>query len=837
MTGRKASGGTPCTLRKGAPIITLGKNWTERLAAGDSVGCSGARCHRPLSRQLCASQRSMRTLEDSSGTVLHRLIQEQLRYGNLTETRTLLAIQQQALRGGAGTGGTGSPQASLEILAPEDSQVLQQATRQEPQGQEHQGGENHLAENTLYRLCPQPSKGEELPTYEEAKAHSQYYAAQQAGTRPHAGDRDPRGAPGGSRRQDEALRELRHGHVRSLSERLLQLSLERNGARAPSHMSSSHSFPQLARNQQGPPLRGPPAEGPESRGPPPQYPHVVLAHETTTAVTDPRYRARGSPHFQHAEVRILQAQVPPVFLQQQQQYQYLQQSQEHPPPPHPAALGHGPLSSLSPPAVEGPVSAQASSATSGSAHLAQMEAVLRENARLQRDNERLQRELESSAEKAGRIEKLESEIQRLSEAHESLTRASSKREALEKTMRNKMDSEMRRLQDFNRDLRERLESANRRLASKTQEAQAGSQDMVAKLLAQSYEQQQEQEKLEREMALLRGAIEDQRRRAELLEQALGNAQGRAARAEEELRKKQAYVEKVERLQQALGQLQAACEKREQLELRLRTRLEQELKALRAQQRQAGAPGGSSGSGGSPELSALRLSEQLREKEEQILALEADMTKWEQKYLEERAMRQFAMDAAATAAAQRDTTLIRHSPQPSPSSSFNEGLLTGGHRHQEMESRLKVLHAQILEKDAVIKVLQQRSRRDPGKAIQGSLRPAKSVPSVFAAAAAGTQGWQGLSSSERQTADAPARLTTDRAPTEEPVVTAPPAAHAKHGSRDGSTQTEGPPDSTSTCLPPEPDSLLGCSSSQRAASLDSVATSRVQDLSDMVEILI
>ena len=46
-----------------------------------------------------------------------------------------------------------------------------------------------------------------------------------------------------------------------------------------------------------------------------------------------------------------------------------------------------------------------------------------------------------------------------------------------------------------------------------------------------YEQQQEQEKLEREMALLRGAIEDQRRRAELLEQALSNAQGRAARAE------------------------------------------------------------------------------------------------------------------------------------------------------------------------------------------------------------------------------------------------------------------------------------------------------------------
>ena len=43
---------------------------------------------------------------------------------------------------------------------------------------------------------------------------------------------------------------------------------------------------------------------------------------------------------------------------------------------------------------------------------------------------------------------------------------------------------------------------------------------------------------------------------------------------------------------------------------------------------------------------------LREKEERILALEADMTKWEQKYLEEKVMRHFALDAAATVAAQR-----------------------------------------------------------------------------------------------------------------------------------------------------------------------------------------
>lgn len=53
-----------------------------------------------------------------------------------------------------------------------------------------------------------------------------------------------------------------------------------------------------------------------------------------------------------------------------------------------------------------------------------------------------------------------------------------------------------------------------------------------------------------------------------------------------------------------------------------------------------------------DLNVSSLHQQLREREEQVLALEADITRWEQKYLEESMMRQFAMDAAATAAAQR-----------------------------------------------------------------------------------------------------------------------------------------------------------------------------------------
>lgn len=48
---------------------------------------------------------------------------------------------------------------------------------------------------------------------------------------------------------------------------------------------------------------------------------------------------------------------------------------------------------------------------------------------------------------------MENEIQIVSEAYENLAKSSSKREALEKTMRNKLELEVRRLHDFNRDLR------------------------------------------------------------------------------------------------------------------------------------------------------------------------------------------------------------------------------------------------------------------------------------------------------------------------------------------------------------------------------------------------
>ncbi|KAM4604977.1 angiomotin-like 2b isoform 1-T2 [Polymixia lowei] len=630
----------------------------------------------------------MSSTEEPSGTVLHRLIQEQLRYGNPTDTRTLLAIQQQALRGGSGSNsgpGSGgeasrSPRSSLESLTQEDAQFPQLSARQEPQGQEHQGDYQHSESSyQLYQL-----HGEELPTYEQAKAHSQYLASHwvptaqvvagplkqlHEGIHLHEGDFH----------EEADLMEVKRSHARSLSERLMQMSLERNdaGAKAEAMKTSSHSYPELAYYApQGPQSTG---LNQDKRCPPPEYSAPI--------------QGQGFIPHQVQEPQLLQT----------QQHRYTQ-------PGQPSEMScYNSFTSLPPAGLEEPN---------------HIELLLMEN-------ERLRQELEAHREKTSRIQKLEQEIQRISEAYEILMQGSSKRENLEQTLRRRLVAEIRRLQDFNRDLRENLENARTHVAKEV-EAADHNQHIMAKLLEQNEEQNFERERVERELQRLRATAEEQGLRAEQLEEALEAARGRGRQLEEELRRKRAYVEKVERLQSALAQLQATCEKRESLEMRLRTRLEQELRSLRAQQRQSQPPGVTVGS----------LHERLREREERILALEADMVRWEQKYLEESTMRQFAMEVAATAAAQRDTTIINHSPCHSSNNSFNEDLPAADYRNQEMENRIRALYAQILEKDAVIKILHQRLHQDQGrkdgqclrnnllkKEAGLPLRPASSTPSI------------------------------------------------------------------------------------------------------------
>ncbi|XP_043338650.1 angiomotin-like protein 1 isoform X1 [Cervus canadensis] len=798
----------------------------------------------------------MRGSEDAAaGTVLQRLIQEQLRYGTPTENMNLLAIQHQAT-GSAGPAHPANSFSSTENLAQEDPPMVYQSARQEPQGQEHQV-DNAVMEKQVRSAQPQQNN-EELPTYEEAKAQSQFFRGQQPPPPP------PQQQPGavghgyymaggasqkartegrptvsransGQAHKDEALKELKQGHVRSLSERIMQLSLERNGAKQ--HLPGPGNGKAFKAGG-GPSPAQPAPKMLDPRGPPPEYPfkakqmvspvsktqeHGLFYSDQHPGLLHEMVKPYPAPQPARTEVAVLRYQPPPEYgvTSRPCQLPFPSTAQQHSPVSSQNSSVSGPLHSvplpLAAPMALGavpPPPAASPSQQLGPDAFAIVERAQQMVEILTEENRVLHQELQGYYDNADKLHKFEKELQRISEAYESLVKSTTKRESLDKAMRNKLEGEIRRLHDFNRDLRDRLETANRQLSSREYD---GHEDRAAEGLyaSQNKEFLKEKEKLEMELAAVRTASEDHRRHIEILDQALSNAQARVIKLEEELREKQAYVEKVEKLQQALTQLQSACEKREQMERRLRTWLERELDALRTQQKH-----GNSQPASLPEYNAPALMELVREKEERILALEADMTKWEQKYVEESAIRHFAMSAAATAAAERDTTIVNHSRNGSYGESSleahiwqeEEEVVQATRRCQDMEYTIKNLHAKIIEKDAMIKVLQQRSRKDAGKTDSSSLRPARSVPSI--AAATGTHSRQTSLTSSQLAEERKEEKTwkgsiglllgkehhdhasTPVLPTPSAAALSPPApgtsagsAHAKTGSKDSSTQTD------------------------------------------------
>ncbi|KAM7085641.1 angiomotin-like protein 1 isoform 2-T2 [Molossus nigricans] len=803
---------------------------------------------------LRISEVEMRGSEDAAaGTVLQRLIQEQLRYGTPTENMNLLAIQHQAT-GSAGPAHPTNNFSSTENLAQEDPQMVYQSARQEPQGQEHQV-DNTVMEKQVRSTQPQQNN-EELPTYEEAKAQSQFFRGQQQqqqqqqqGAVGHgyymAGGTSQKSrtegrptvnrANSGQAHKDEALKELKQGHVRSLSERIMQLSLERNGVKQ--HLPGSGNGKGFKAGG-GPSPAQPAGKVLDPRGPPPEYPfkakqmmspvsktqeHGLFYSDQHPGMLHEMVKPYPAPQPARTEVAVLRYQPPPEYgvTSRPCQLPFPSTVQQHSPMSSQNSSVSGPLHPTSLPlplpvtlAAPQPPPAASPSQQLGPDAFAIVERAQQMVEILTEENRVLHQELQGYYDNADKLHKFEKELQRISEAYESLVKSTTKRESLDKAMRNKLEGEIRRLHDFNRDLRDRLETANRQLSSREYD---GHEDRAVEGLyaSQNKEFLKEKEKLEMELAAVRTASEDHRRHIEILDQALSNAQARVIKLEEELREKQAYVEKVEKLQQALTQLQSACEKREQMERRLRTWLERELDALRTQQKHGNGPPASM-----PEYNAPALMELVREKEERILALEADMTKWEQKYLEESTIRHFAMNAAATAAVERDTTIVNHSRN----GSYGEGSLEAHlwqeeeevvqatRRCQDMEYTIKNLHAKIIEKDAMIKVLQQRSRKDAGKTDSSSLRPARSVPSI--AAATGTHSrqtsltssqlaeerkeertWKGsigllLGKEHHEHTSTPALPAAPAAALAPPVLaSSASSAHAKTGSKDSSTQTD------------------------------------------------
>lgn len=102
------------------------------------------------------------------------------------------------------------------------------------------------------------------------------------------------------------------------------------------------------------------------------------------------------------------------------------------------------------------------------------------------------------------------------------------------------------------------------------------------------------------------------------------------------------------LQRALSSLQLASDRREQTERKLRLQLEEELRNERTKSNGDHHMGndGPLGSDAVGMESSSELKRRLREKDEKIMRLEGECAKWEQRYLEESALRQAAIDAAS-----------------------------------------------------------------------------------------------------------------------------------------------------------------------------------------------
>ena len=133
-------------------------------------------------------------------------------------------------------------------------------------------------------------------------------------------------------------------------------------------------------------------------------------------------------------------------------------------------------------------------------------------------------------------------------------------------------------------------------------------------------------------------MQEQRTHIDILDTALNNTQSNVVRLKEECRKNQLYVERVGQLQRALSSLQASSDRREETERQLRGQLEREL-------REGGAHAAANCHDPNGE-NIIELKRRLRERDEKIMSLEGDVAKWEQRYLEESALRQAAIDAAS-----------------------------------------------------------------------------------------------------------------------------------------------------------------------------------------------
>ncbi|XP_076167152.1 uncharacterized protein LOC143146597 isoform X2 [Ptiloglossa arizonensis] len=330
------------------------------------------------------------------------------------------------------------------------------------------------------------------------------------------------------------------------------------------------------------------------------------------------------------------------------------------------------------------------------------------------ENSALKLELERCYNKVAKSQKLEQEIAKVHRAHEELAASCERREKLERAARLRLQNDCRRLTELNRALRDRIDLLSARtdsppIVESMRKELTQRELLIGQLITQNKELAAAKERQEIELAAQRATLQEQRTHIDILDTALTNAQGNVVRLEDECRKKQVYVERVGQLQRALSSLQASSDRREETERQLRGQLERELRE--------GGGGGANGNEQSFNGETIaELKRRIRERDEKIMSLEGDVAKWEQRYLEESALRQAAIDAASLPKDAKIAALEKTSQDAekliaearSEKMRHMDEVHAAQKKLADLESRMKDLESKLAERDAMIRVLQKHT---------------------------------------------------------------------------------------------------------------------------------
>ncbi|GAB0089892.1 Angiomotin [Sergentomyia squamirostris] len=287
---------------------------------------------------------------------------------------------------------------------------------------------------------------------------------------------------------------------------------------------------------------------------------------------------------------------------------------------------------------------------------------------LMKENSLLKQQLNTCYTKVAKTQKLEEEVANIYRVHEELVQSCERREKLERAARTRLQSDLQRVQELNKALKDQVDIFQSQLLAPSEH-----QILIAQLFTQNKELTAAKDRQEIELAAQRATLQEQRNHIGILDTALTNTQQNMRRLEDELRKKQAYIERLTQLHQQT--------KAQHMNEQRRFMYENELSK-------------DSNRSGSSTNSESKW--QIQEKANQI-RLES-----EQRQLEEAQLRQNVAKAMEKTAQETDRIIAEAKQEKMR---YLEEVHSAQRRVNELQAHLKVLESRLAEKDAVLRVLQ------------------------------------------------------------------------------------------------------------------------------------